>query len=455
MNLKKLGFWIFGIVLVLTIYYFTTSYSQTIKRSEQITKLKQQINAQLTQIQTNGFTISNREILKEKEHFIVSLDDPQKAVVFFAQKGIRMKVEEAEELKGLKLDTDVVYLNDTIAIEIYPIVLPINLKTLLIKENDKEILAQIDEMLKKKILFTHIDIDHSATTFKGYIKDINETVKGKKEIQVNLKGYQFSGNIKDERIIKFNQTLNTLRLYMSDIIDRYMSDLQSSYVLTGETAYDYTSEYTIGKMQINEDPEVTLLATDISLFSTSHVKNGLAVERLNTKIKNIDLLSDKNKFGMQTFFLDMNISNIDVYVLEKLQKTDSNKEKKFDTLEKTLSNTIHLEIPTLSVDKVTLKGKEMDGFTLHSILDIDPSLDIYSLGTNPKHALSKMDGNITLSLSKEILELIKEDPKAMLGYMMYRPKRVLGNKVYDLKLKDGLLNINGKDFKLNGKPVKF
>lgn len=87
MNLKKLGFWIFGIVLVLTIYYFTTSYSQTIKRSEQITKLKQQINAQLTQIQTNGFTISNREILKEKEHFIVSLDDPQKAVVFFCTRG--------------------------------------------------------------------------------------------------------------------------------------------------------------------------------------------------------------------------------------------------------------------------------------------------------------------------------------------------------------------------------
>jgi hypothetical protein len=141
----------------------------------------------------------------------------------------------------------------------------------------------------------------------------------------------------------------------------------------------------------------------------------------------------------------MNISNLELDALDKLQKTDPNKEKALDThLKTSVANTMHLDIANLSAGKVTLHGKEMNGFTLDAKLDIDESLDIYRLGIKPKHALKKMEGVINLSLSKEILTLLKKDPKFMLTYMMYRPKRVLEQRIYEIQIKNDEIKLNGK-----------
>lgn len=447
---KKSGLAVLGIIIVTVLYYFNVQHIKNLN------KLQGAVTTQLTGMQAQGFSVADRKIKKDTEHFVVTLDDPKKATQFFIQKGVQLKAEELEDFKGLQVAVDVAYVKDTITLELYPVALPTNLKTSMISENDKKNVAQLEEMIKNKIFLMHVDIEYSTMTFKGYIKDIKKEVQGEQDIKLTLQGLQFSGDIKGERIAELKQKLNAIHIYMSDEMNTSISGLQSNYVLTGPTVYDYTADYSIEKIKMNEDPQSALLADNISLLSTSSVENGLASESLEAKIKNIDFIFGGKKISMKTVFLDMDMSNLEVEVIEKLQNTDSTQKKELNVLlEKALSNTIHLEIPMLSVDKVTLKEKEMDGFTLHSILDIDRSLDVSRLRTNPKHALNDMDGNITLSLSKDLLALIKKEPEAMLVYMMYRPKRVLGNRVYDLKLKHGLLNINGKDFKINGKPVKF
>lgn len=439
---KKLGLALLGVILVLVMYYFNAQHIKNLN------KLQDTVTTQLTAMQTQGFSVSNRKTKKGTEYFIITLDDPKKATLFFTQKGVQLKREELDDFKGLQLAVDVTYAKDTLTLELYPVALPTNIKTSMISKNGKKIVAQLEEMIKNKTFLMHVDIKYSTATFKGYIKDINEEVQGEQDVQLSLQGFQFSGDIKGKRIAELKQTLNAIHIYMSDEMNTSISGLQISYVFTGPTVYDYTADYSIEKIKMNEDLQSALYADNISLFSTSSVENGLASESLKAKIKNIDFIFGREKISMQTVFLDMNVSNLEVEVIEKLQNTDPAQKKVFDALsEKALSNIIHLEIPMLSVGKVALKEKVMDGFTLHSIMDIDPSLDIYRLGTNPKHALNKMDVNITLSLSKELLDLIKEDPATMLVYMMYRPKRVLENRVYDLKLNNGLLNINGKDFK--------
>jgi hypothetical protein len=90
----------------------------------------------------------------------------------------------------------------------------------------------------------------------------------------------------------------------------------------------------------------------------------------------------------------------------------------------------------------------MYGFSLNAKMDIDQSLDIYRLGMKPKHALNKIDGDIHLSVSKEILTILKQDPEFMIGYMMYRPKRMLGQRIYNINIRNGSV-------KINGKPVEF
>ena len=437
---KKLGFGILVLIIVTVLYYF--NHTEQVKN---LNTLQEAVNAQLTQMQMNGFTVSDREIKKETEHFVVQINDPKKAAKFLKEKGIQVTAEEAKELKGVQIATDVSYLKDTITLELYPLTLPTYLTAAFTTENDKKVLAQIEAMIKKKTFLMHVDITHSTTTFTGHIKDINEILEGGKEVKLTLQGLHFSGEIKEEKIVKYMQRFNTLHLYMSNEINRTISGYQSHYALTGTTAYDYTTDYSIEQINIAEEAEGTLFADTIVLHSTSTVKNGLATETLKAKIKNLDLLFEKEEFGMQTLELDMNVSNLDIDTLEKLQKTDSKKEKKFDThLETLVSNNMHLDITNLSVDKVTLHGKEMNGFTLDAKLDIDESLDIYRLGMKPKHALHKIDGDIHLSVSKEILTILKEDPEFMLGYMMYRPKRSLGQRIYEINIIDGSVKINGK-----------
>jgi len=440
MSRKKLGFGLLVLIIVAILYYF--NHTENVKN---LNTLQEAVNVQLTEMQTNGFTVSDRELKKDSEYFVIQINDPKKAALFLTEKGIQTSIEDAKELTGIQLGTDVTYLKDMITLELSPLTLPTYLKTAFTTENDQKVLTQLEDMIKNKTFLMHVDIVHSTTTFKGYIKDINEKIEGEKEIRLTLQGLHFSGDIKKEKIVRYMQRFDTLHLYMSDELNRTISGYQSHYALTGTTAYDYTTDYSIENIKIAEASEGTLFADTISLHSTSTVTNGLATETLKTKIKNIDLLFEKEKFGMQTLDMDMNVSNLDIDTLEKLQKTDPNKEKEFDAhLETLVSNNMHVDISNLSVDKVTLHGKEMYGFTLDAKLDIDKSLDIYRLGMKPKHALHKIDGDIHLSLSKEILTLLKEDPKSMIGYMMYRPKRSLGQRIYNINIMDGSVKINGK-----------
>lgn len=440
MRRKKVGFGLLVLIIVAVFYYINhTKYVQNLNR------LQETVNLQLTVMQTNGFTVSDRKIKNDTEHFVIQINDPKKAALFLTQKGVQFTVEEAKELTGVQLGADVAYLKDMIALELYPLTLPTYLTTDFTTENDKKVLAQLKDMIKKKTFLMHIDIVHSTTTFKGYIKDINERAEGEKEIKLVLQGLHFSGDIKKDKIVEYMQRFDTFHLYMSDELNRTISGYQRHYKITGTTAYDYTTDYSIEKIQIDEEAEGALLADTIALHSTSTVKDGLATETLKAKIQNLELLFEKEKFAMQALNMDMNLSNIDVDTLEKLQKTDPNKEKEFDAqLETPVSNKMHLEIPMFSVEKVTFHGKEMYGFTLTATLDIDESLNIYRLGMKPKHALHQIEGDIHLSMSKEILTMLKKDPEFMIGYMMYRPKRSQDQRIYNINIMDGSVKINDK-----------
>lgn len=456
MHQKKVVFGILGLIAITAIYYLTPLVIQVHKGLDQAIELKQQVNTQLTEIRANGFTLSKRDTGKEKEHFFIRLNEPEKASAYLTRRGVSVTAEEAQELKGLKLAVDLAYLNDTITLDLYPVTLPEKLHSILTQEHDKQLLTQIEEMLNEKRFFAHIDVDPRGSAFKGYIKDINATLKGTKEAKLILQEFNFSGRIKHEKIVKLTQTLQTLYLYIEGMIDRTISGLQHHYVLTGPTAYDYKEEYSIKKVTMNEAPEAELFAESIFMHTTSSVNNGLASETLKTKIKKIDLLLEKKPLGMENFFLDMNISNIDIRTFEAFKKSGPNENKKSDAAaEKILSRPIHINIPLLTVEKIRLEEKEIDGFALQSQIDIESSFDISRFNTNPKQALSKMDATIELSLSNDLLALIKEKPETMLIYMMHRPKIVSDQRMYHIHLKNGFMQINGKALKINGKPVKF
>ena len=437
--MKKLGLGILGLIAVAALYYFTLGADQVRE------KLQQELSTQLTELESKGFKISEREIKEREEHFVISLDDPKKASAFLTQQGMELSVQEAEELKGIKLGVDVEYLSHAVALELYPVALPTQLSTSVTDENDKKILAQIEKMLEKKTFLLHVTADYSTTSFEGYIKDINETIQGEQEAKFRLQGLHFSGKIKDEKISQINQTLNVMRLYVSDEINMYLSGLQSNYALTGASVYDYITDYTIEKVRMDSSDEFELSADAISVHSTSTVKDGLVSETLKSKMKTLEILLEGDRLALENSLLDLKVNNLDVSAFEKLQTVDPDNEQEFNAaLQKLISNNVHLEITTLSADKVTLQGKKVDGFTLHSSIDIDKSLNLSRLETNPMYALDKIDAKLKVSLSKELLDVIARQPKAMIALMIFSPKDVNGEKVYSVELKDGALKVNGK-----------
>jgi len=447
--MRKLGLGIALLVVVIASLFFYLKDAEQ-KQMAALNKLQEKVTIQLNQMQKNGFEITQREMQQEEEHFFISIIEPDKASAYLTQFGISVTPQEAEELKGLKLSVDLQYLSDTYSLDIYPVEVPPYLKSVITGEEDQRILTQLEEMVKQKVFFMHLDVDHSVTTFNGHVKDIDETLQGEKgEVRLELEGLQFSGKIKEEKIVAFKQSLVKVLVNMGEEVTLSISNLENEYVHVGPTMYDYTSEYSIGKIESSETPEGKLIANNLSIYSSSTVTNGLATETLKANVENIDVLYGKEKMGMKTLTLDMNMSNLDVEALEKLQKVDKTQVKEMDALiEKFIDKNIHIEVPHFSVERITLRGKEMGGFTLHADLDVDRTFNIYSAEMKPKYALKKIDGDIFLSMSKELLDVIKEDPKAMITYMMYRPKRKLGQRIYDIKIGDG-------ELKLNGKPVKF
>jgi hypothetical protein len=157
------------------------------------------------------------------------------------------------------------------------------------------------------------------------------------------------------------------------------------------------------------------------------------------------MIVEGDRLALESSLLDMKVDNLDVSAFEKLQNLDPENTEAFDAaLQKLISNNVHLEIMELSADKVTLHGKKVDGFKLHSSLDIDKSLKVSRLEANPMYALDKIDANLEISLSKALLDLISRDPKVMIALMIFTPKELNGKQVYSVELKDGSLKVNGK-----------
>lgn len=438
--MKKLGLGLLGLIVIVVLYYFTVG-------SKQITSMLQaQLDAELTRMQAQGFGVSDRKKTEAKEHFIISLEEAKKASLYFEKRGLLLSEEEAKKLKGAKLGVDVFYLKSGIAFDLYPLALPTRMNTLATNENDRQLLIQLEKMIEKKTFLVHADIDYTATTFKGYMKDMNETVQNEgEEIKLATQGLHFSGYIKDGEIVELKQTLEALHLYTSSEMGIHILGLKSAYISTGTTVYDYTADYTIKTIQMNSGFQGTLLADGFTLHSASSVKDGLAAETLKTKIQSIKILNSKEHMGLKNSVLDVKVNNLDVDAFEKLQNVDPNNEQELNVLlQQLISKNVHLEISNLSADKVTLEGKNMEGFWLDAMLDIDKSLDISSLETNPISALDKVDANFKISLSKELFDMVSQHPKAMIVLMVFKPEISLGKYIYRLKLKDGSLSVNGK-----------
>jgi len=442
---KKLGLGIVGIVIIAVIYYFTAG-------SAQITEeMKIRVNTELTMLEQNGFTLEDRKIKEKEEHFVLSFNDPEKIVHFMKQQGADMTLEEAQVFQGMKVGVDLKYLSDTysaVSVELYPLNLPPALTDQTeLTDEDKLFIAQLNAMLERKALLVHVDFNKLLSSFKGYIKDVNETFKVEEEINLALKGATFEGAIKDDKMTDLKQNIKLMSLKMSDVLNVSLTKLISTYKV-GNREYASTSTYKMANARISgsfNEEAFLISANDIDSSTEISVKNDLISSSINFNVSNLEMSEGTQKIKVKNSTFALNIGNLDLTVLKKIEAADVNDEALLNTLmQELISKEIYINIPNFEVKKIEYLGKNLEGFSLNSEFKINKSANLAEIELNPFAAMNAVNTKTKIILSPELFVLIAQDPRAMMITMLIQPQEINGKKVYEIELKDGKLLVNGK-----------
>lgn len=439
--MKKLSLALFALISMTVIYYLTAGSSQL------VSQIKSQVDTEVASLKMHGFSIQRETVDTKQEHLVISFNDPQKIASYFTQHGTQLSVADAALLKGLQVAVDLHYLYNAysgLSIDIYPIALPETITANVTMAKEKKILKQIELMLDKKTFLLHCDVNKLGNGFKGYIKDIREVLKSDPDLSMRLDQFKFSGKIDKNRLQSIEQSLKYIRFDIANAFTFNINGLKSHYDATGSTAYDYKTAYTIEKISMQQKNALTFIVNHFEAFSDTTVEKSLARTALKTQTDTILLSNKEENLTFKTVLLDMNASNLDMNAFEHLSKIDpQNEEEVNKALQQILSKGILLGIPQFSVSNITYKGKNIEGFHLNSQITIDKSLNLADIDKNPLLALKALRAHLNLTLSEGLYSYIGQQPEAIMAMMLFPPKEVQGEKVYDVEVNDGRLIING------------
>jgi len=439
--MKKIGLGLGALIVAATVYYFTIGSGQIIE------EIKSQVNTQLTTLETEGFTIEDRKVEEKKEHFVITFADTNKISSFLFRQGMQINAEDAKALKGLKIGVDTHYLPDaysSVAFDMYPVALPEVLISS--RPEDKEVLADIKKMLKKKTFLVHVAIKKTGNAFKGHLNDINETMNEHDQaIELQLQSFKFAGDLKENSIHSIKQTLDNFSIFSKDEIKVALTNIASKYEVTGNTLYDYKTHYSVENIVIGIESNLDVTIKDVHVLSRSSVQNDIASGSIKTTVGHTHIADEKEPYNLENFVFEMKASNIDITAMEKLQKADLADEKVMnEILKQMFSKGVHFAISTLSLESIESDGQKIDGFDLNAQITLSKNFDLLSLEKNPLSALETVNADLKLLFSKELFELVSEQPQAMMALMMFQPKDENDKKVYKLQLKDGKFTVNDK-----------
>jgi len=442
--MKKFGFGLIGFILIAAIYYFTSGTTRIVQEG------KQRIDRELDILQQNGFSVKERKSDKRKEHFIVSFDEPEKIIHYLNIHGTEMTIEEARALKDLQIGIDATYLPESssaLSLDLYPVSLPKNMLEDL-NDEEKQLIDHIKKMFERRALLLHIDFDRLFSGFKGYIRDINETIEEESQkVTIAAKGMTFKGSIEKGEIRRFSQKITLLSLDAGKELQARIDHISGSYLITGTTLYDATSHYHTGSIMLKTEPNIQIHIENIDNTIKNRVNNGLAQSSMKNKAGLIEISHAQQRYSIREIILDLTLDNLDIGVLEALQKTDPEDEVRIRQLtQQLLSKGIVLTLSDLSVGKITEKGIETEGFEMNGSIAIDKSLNINAASQNPMLALNALQIRTHISISNELYSLIVEDPRAMIFMMMAPPASQKGRKIYDMDFSNGKLKVNGISF---------
>ena len=438
--MRKIAIGISSITVLFLIYYFT------IGKQQAIDKLKVSVDRELKTLQKSGFTIEDRNISKDSEHFIIHYADGKKIAKYLNRKNTVICVEDSRELEGMSLSIDVHYLDglySAISVDIYPISLADDLIQSLSVADKKA----IDKIIKEKIVQLHVDINKLFNSFRGRLKDIDTTIASSDEsFTILSKGFEFGGDLDKNLLISSYQKIAKAEITSKSGLRLLIDSSDGSYK-RGDDPYTYSSSYKVKSLVAELDKHIRFAIDDIDIQSTSKSKDKMLSASYDMKISKVDIIQPDGNYTLYGVDNIVSVENLSTKAIEKLNKVDKNDTKATaEAIKSLLSKDLSLKIDKLYVDKIKEPSHKeaIDGFQINASSNIIKPIDFVALKQNPFSIVDDIGAKVHIELSDKLYIVLQKRPEMMILAMILKPISKKDKMLFDLDYTSGSLLINGR-----------
>ena len=407
--------------------------------------LKARVETELGVLQNNGFRIEDRKVEAKKEHFIIHYADPDKIAHYFRSKNINLSDEDAYTFKDLKIGVDLNYLKgaySAVSADIYPVAFP----PALIRTETRQGRNELDRIAKDKVFLVHIDINKLFTSFQGYLKDIDENFKDVESLKIVSRGFKFGGTFDKDLLTSSSNTVEKLSFTSNQEAEFALEKLKGSYTLNGKSIYNFSSNYTVGKIFFRDGNDQNMTLNDLTFDTRGIAEKGFASSSANFKLSSADIYEGQREHRLEDITGKFSLENLSIPALERMEQLDANDTEGFNQAFKSLlAKGIVLKMDEFSAKKIRDKnGKMTDGFIINSVVRIDKVTDFKPIEENPFLLLDIIDATVHMEFSDALYAQMQRRPELAIVSLMFTPLSRDHKKIFDIEYKGGSLKINGK-----------
>jgi hypothetical protein len=319
-----------------------------------------------------------------------------------------------EDLVGMAFSNDIKYAGDTIHSNSLLVEAPDAMKD---EPKKKEI---FDKLIEKKTIEIISDYNTQTHLYTVALKDIDDLI-GKANLKVvNTK---ISGTYDPDDAINRAVTINIEKIDATPI----SKELLGEYFRVNNFKVDSNTKVKGSMIDLNY--AITLESLDANVSKETTVAKGF---NFSVVLGNLDKASYEavEKFGK-----------------DHPVPSPQDQEKLIELSTKLLtSKGIFVEITNFDIASLIVKGQDMGSAKINAKAKLEDNPQVIQMiAISPMMALSALEVDAKIELSKEMLAALMKDPRAaMLG--MLPPKEANGKVVYEIKFVKGKLSINGQNF---------
>ncbi len=393
--------------------------------------------------------------LRTKKHFVFLVEDSKSFLSYLNQfSDAQLPPYIGALIDGAELGLDIAYSNipisDAVSVDIYP------------NSLSSKMLGDINALFKEKAILYHLDYDVLHKDFDGYIKDLNASYTTKQGVKVSMliNNAKFSGKgllIAPDTLLTSIAKLNLSMEGLRENMQIKLSDLSSTTAFESKTTYTTTLKLkNISWSAKSPDvPQISLEMKNLLFDFSSNTQSAKADFYTKTSFDNMRVQTRDVSIDADLFNYDLALRGLDTAVYGDLvsliskskvalsPELEKEMEKKMLEL---VSQGMVLDIADISIKKLaTRKTKELGGLKIKAKVTFKKEKSLSKkLATNPLALMQNMDLSLLFKISQVMyakLSLISP----VLNMAQNFAKIEKENLIFDIKLKDAKLSVNGQE----------